>query len=149
MRFASPRGLLFALAVIVLGAPQASAQLPVVELGAGMHLIRAELAADDPSRMRGLMFRKSLGPNEGMLFVFDEATTHCMWMKNTDLPLSVAFLDDAARVINIAAMTPHSEESHCATRPARYALEMERGWFAARGIGSGSTIRGIVHPARK
>ena len=92
----------------------------------------------------GLMFRKSLGPNEGMLFVFDETTTHCMWMKNTFVPLSVAFLDDRARVINIADMTPHSEESHCATRPARYALEMERGWFAARGVGPGSEIRGIL-----
>ncbi len=120
------------------------AQLPVVELGAGMHVIRAELAADDPSRMRGLMFRKALGPNQGMLFVFDEATTHCMWMKNTYVPLSVAFLDERARVINIADMTPHSEESHCAVRPARYALEMARGWFAARGIGAGSEIRGIL-----
>ena len=125
------------------------AQLPMVELGAGMHLIRAELAADDPSRMRGLMFRKSLGPNQGMLFVFDEATTHCMWMKNTEVPLSVAFLDEQAQVINIADMTPHSEESHCAERPARYALEMQRGWFAARGIKPGFAIRGIVRPSRK
>jgi len=132
------------LALLLAAAPPARAQTPVVELGAGMHLIRAELAADDPSRMRGLMFRKSLGPNQGMLFVFDEATTHCMWMKNTYVPLSVAFLDERARVINIADMTPHSEESHCATRPARYALEMARGWFAARGIGSGSEIRGIL-----
>jgi uncharacterized membrane protein (UPF0127 family) len=135
---------LLALALLLAAALPVRAQLPVVELGAGMHLIRAELAADDPSRMRGLMFRKSLGPNEGMLFVFDETTTHCMWMKNTVVPLSVAFLDDRARVINIADMTPHSEESHCATRPARYALEMERGWFAARGVGPGSQIRGIL-----
>ena len=137
------------LALLLAAASPARAQLPVVELGAGMHLIRAELAADDPSRMRGLMFRKALGPNEGMLFVFDEATTHCMWMKNTDLPLSVAFLDERARVINIADMTPHSEESHCAERPARYALEMEQGWFAARGVKPGFTIRGIVRPSRK
>ena len=140
---------ILALAMLLAAVLPAQAQPPVVELGAGMHLIRAELAADDPSRMRGLMFRKSLGPNEGMLFVFDETTTHCMWMKNTFVPLSVAFLDAQARVINIADMTPHSEESHCATRPARYALEMERGWFAARGIGRGSTIRGIVPPAGK
>ncbi|KPK06747.1 MAG: hypothetical protein AMJ64_08405 [Betaproteobacteria bacterium SG8_39] len=138
------RGALLALAMLLAAALPARAQLPRVELGAGMHLIQAELAADDPSRMRGLMFRKSLGPNEGMLFVFEEATTHCMWMKNTLIPLSVAFLDEAARVINIADMTPHSEESHCATRPARYALEMTRGWFAARGVGPGSPIRGIL-----
>lgn len=127
----------------------ACAQRPIVELNAGMHLIRAELAADDPSRMQGLMFRKSLGQNEGMLFVFDEVTTHCMWMKNTFIPLSVAFLDAAARIVNIAAMTPQSEESHCASKPARYALEMRRGWFAERGIGPGFTIHGIAPPARK
>ena len=114
-----------------------------------MHLIRAELAADDSSRMRGLMFRESLRQNAGMLFVFDELTTHCMWMKNTIIPLSVAFLDASARIVNIADMTPHSEASHCASQPARYALEMQRGWFAERGIGPGFTIRGIAAPTRK
>lgn len=135
-----------ALAVSLLGAapPPAQAQRPVVELGVGMHLIHAELAADDASRMRGLMFRESLGPNQGMLFVFDEATTHCMWMKNTLIPLSVAFLDASARVINIADMTPQTEDAHCATRPAPYALEMARGWFAQRGVAPGDQIRGIV-----
>jgi len=123
----------------------ARAQLPVVELSAGMHRIRAELAADDSSRMRGLMFRESLGPNQGMLFVFDEMTTHCMWMKNTLIPLSVAFLDESAHVINIADMMPQTEDAHCATRPARYALEMARGWFAQRGLGPGTRIRGIVN----
>jgi len=148
MRFALV-GLVLVLALAAPGAPPASAQMPVVELGAGMHLIRAQLAADDPSRMRGLMFRKSLGPNEGMLFVFDESALHCMWMKNTYVPLSVAFLDDQARVVNIADMTPQSEESHCAAQPARYALEMQQGWFAARGIKRGFTIRGVVPQTRK
>lgn len=140
-----------ALAATLLGAapPPAAAQRPVVELGVGMHLIHAELAADDASRMRGLMFRESLGPNQGMLFVFDEATTHCMWMKNTLIPLSVAFLDASARVINIADMAPQTEDAHCATRPARYALEMTQGWFVERGVGRGAIIRGIVQPARK
>ena len=149
MRFGA---LVLALLTLVARGSVAQTPLPVVELGAGLHLIRAELAADDPSRMRGLMHRKSLGPNEGMLFVFDESTIHCMWMKNTFVPLSVAFLDEAARVINIADMIPHSEQSHCAARPARYALEMQRGWFAERGIGGGATIRGIVtavSPTRK
>jgi uncharacterized protein len=130
--------------LLAIAAPAIRAQLPVIELGAGMHLIHAELAADDPSRMRGLMFRESLGPNQGMLFVFDETTTHCMWMKNTLIPLSVAFLDESARVINIADMAPQTENAHCASRPARYALEMERGWFAQRGVGPGAQIRGIV-----
>ena len=108
-----------------------------------MYLIRAEVAADFASRSRGLMHRKALGPNAGMLFVFDEAAAHCMWMKNTFVPLSVAFLDDGGEIVNIADMTPHSEQAHCAARPARYALEMNRGWFVARGIKPGMRLGGI------
>ena len=117
--------------------------LPVVELSAGMHRIRAEVAADYASRMTGLMHRASMPQNSGMLFIFDEAAVQCMWMKNTLIPLSVAFIDDAGRIINIADMTPHSEQSHCASRPARYALEMNRGWFEARGIKPGIRLGGI------
>ena len=117
--------------------------MPVVQLNAGMHLVRAEVAADFGTRMRGLMHRASMPQNAGMLFIFDESTQHCMWMKNTLIPLSVAFIDDKGAIINIADMEPHSEQSHCATTPARYALEMNRGWFAARGIKPGSRIGGI------
>jgi len=117
--------------------------LPEVQLSAGMHLIRAEVAADFSTRSRGLMHRKSMDTNAGMLFVFDEASAHCMWMKNTLIPLSVAFLDERGSIINIADMEPHSEQSHCASRPARYALEMNRGWFAARGIKPGMRLGGI------
>jgi uncharacterized membrane protein (UPF0127 family) len=78
-----------------------------------------------------------------MLFLFDEPAIQCMWMKNTLIPLSVAFLDEAGTIINIADMQPHSEDSHCAVRPARYALEMNRGWFAERGIKTGARLRGI------
>jgi len=95
------------------------------------------------TRSRGLMFRKSLAPNAGMVFVFDEASQHCMWMKNTYLPLSVAFLDDSGTIINIEDMAPQTEDTHCAQRPARYALEMERGWFASRGIKPGTKLGGI------
>jgi len=121
----------------------ARAELPVVELTAGMHLIRAELADTFATRMRGLMQRERLGQNAGMLFVFDEPGIQCMWMKNTLIPLSVAFLDDRGRIINIADMRPRTEDTHCAERPARYALEMNRGWFAERGIRPGGRLRGI------
>jgi uncharacterized membrane protein (UPF0127 family) len=117
--------------------------LPVLQLNAGMHLIRAELAADYTSRMRGLMFRATMPVNAGMLFVFEEVGRQCMWMKNTLLPLSVAFIDERGAIINIEDMQPQTEDSHCASRPARYALEMNRGWFAARGIKPGSRIGGI------
>ena len=123
--------------------PAFAQQMPVAQLNAGMHLIRAEVAADYASRMTGLMHRASMPSNAGMLFIFDEATTHCMWMKNTLLPLSVAFIDERGTIVNVEDMEPQTEDSHCASRPARYALEMNRGWFAARGIKPGSRIGGI------
>jgi len=135
------------LALFALAAAPALAQpLPTVQLNAGMHLIRAEVAADFSGRARGLMHRDSLGANAGMLFVFDQPEIQCMWMKNTLIPLSVAFLDERGAIINIADMEPHSERTHCAARPARYALEMNRGWFAARGIKPGMRLGGV--PAR-
>ena len=128
----------------LLGITPALAQpLPVLQLRAGMHLIRAEVAADYETRGRGLMYRKTLAPNSGMLFVFDAPALQCMWMKNTDLPLSVAFLDAQGAVINIEDMQPHTEDSHCAKRPALYALEMEQGWFARRGIKAGMKLDGL------
>ena len=131
------------LPLFLVAAPAAAQPLPVTQLSAGMHLIRAEVAADFGSRSQGLMHRKSLGPNAGMLFVFDEAAPHCMWMKNTYIPLSVAFIDAQGVIINIADMTPHSEQSHCAARPAVYALEMTQGWFAQRGIKAGAKLGGL------
>jgi uncharacterized membrane protein (UPF0127 family) len=137
----------FSLPLLLVAASAAAQPLPVTQLSAGMHLIRAEVAADVGSRSQGLMHRKSLGPNAGMLFVFDEAAPHCMWMKNTYIPLSVAFLDAQGAIINIADMEPHSEQSHCAGRPALFALEMTRGWFAERGVRPGMKLGGI--PGRR
>ena len=133
---------LLALALAAFAAA-ASAQAPVVQLTAGMHLVRAEVAADFTTRAQGLMYRESLAPNAGMLFVFDEAAIHCMWMKNTLIPLSVAFLDANGTIINIADMQPHSEQSHCASKPAVFALEMTRGWFAQRNIKPGTRLGGL------
>lgn len=130
--------------LLVLAVPAALAQpLPVAELRAGMHLIRAEVAADFATRGRGLMHRKGLAPNAGMLFVFDGPSQQCMWMRNTYIPLSVAFLDEQGTIINIADMQPHSEQTHCSARPALYALEMTRGWFAERGIKPGTRLGGL------
>lgn len=126
---------------IVIG--PAHAQMPTMTLGAGMHLIRAEVADTDENRMQGLMYRKSLGANEGMLFVFTQDEEHCMWMKNTFVPLSVAFVDAKGRIINIHDMEPQTENTHCAARPARYALEMNKGWFRSKGIAAGAQLRGL------
>lgn len=127
----------------VAAAAVAQAQLPVIRLTAGLHVIQAEVAADLTTRAQGLMHRKSLAQNAGMLFVFDESAIQCMWMKNTYIPLSVAFLDERGTILNIEDMTPHSEESHCSRRPARLALEVNRGWFAERGIKPGMTLGGL------
>jgi uncharacterized membrane protein (UPF0127 family) len=118
-------------------------QLPEVELAAGVHLIHAELANDFASRMQGLMYRTALPPNGGMLFVFEAAAVQCMWMKNTLIPLSVAFIGSDGKIVNIADMQPQTEDAHCAAQPARYALEMEQGWFAQRGIRPGMQLRGF------
>ena len=129
---------------------QARADLPVVELTAGMHLIKAEFADTFQARIRGLMYREKLPQNAGMLFRFDEVDTQCMWMKNTLIPLSVAFTDDAGTIVTILEMKPHDETSRCSTKPARFALEMNGGWFAERGIKPGMKLRGLekVAPGR-
>lgn len=118
-------------------------QLPLLELNAGMHRIEAEVAATSDSRQIGMMQRTMMPPHRGMLFVFPEVAKHCMWMRNTLLPLSVAFLDETGRIINVEDMQPKTENNHCSTKPARYALEMNLGWFRSRGLGAGFVIAGI------
>jgi len=132
-----------ALAAISFVPSAVRAQLPEVELNAGIHVVRAEVANTDATRRRGLMERTHLEANQGMLFVFDAPSRLCMWMKNTLIPLSVAFIDEKGAVINIADMAPQTETSHCAARPARYALEMSQGWFARKGIAAGARIQGL------
>lgn len=138
-----------ALAAFSIALP-AVAQMPLLELSAGMHRIEAEVVNTDSGRMVGLMRRESMAPQHGMLFVFDGDARHCMWMKNTLIPLSVAFLDASGKVINVEEMEPQTENNHCAAKPARYALEMNAGWFRKRGIAPGQAISGIERapPAR-
>lgn len=118
-------------------------QLQILELSAGMHRIEAEVAATPESRQVGMMLRTIMPQQRGMLFVFTEVSKHCMWMRNTLVPLSVAFLDESGRIINVEDMQPRTENNHCATHPARYALEMNLGWFKIRGLGTGAAIAGI------
>ena len=128
------------LAAVAQGAPPAQ---PTIKLTAGIHLITAEVVADRAGVMRGLMFRERLAPNHGMVFVYPEKSTLCMWMRNTLIPLSVAFIDDDGTIVNIEDMQPQTETSHCARRPVRFALEMERGWFEKRGLKPGARIGGL------
>jgi uncharacterized protein len=122
------------------GQPQLN--LPLVTLQAGMHLIRAQVAQTPEQRATGLMFRKEMPANEGMLFVFEAPAQQCFWMKNTLLPLSIAFLADDGTIVNIREMKPQSLDSHCSAKPVRYVLEMNQGWFAKRGIQAGSKLTG-------
>jgi len=117
-----------------------AARLPVTELSLNSHTVSAEIAATTQSRSYGLMNRQSLPPDTGMLFVFEHTGQPCFWMKNTPLPLSVAFIDDNGMIVNIANMQPHSLDSHCPVAPIRYALEMEQGWFGDRGIQAGTRV---------
>jgi uncharacterized membrane protein (UPF0127 family) len=118
-------------------------QLPLLELSAGMHRIEAEVAATPESRQTGMMLRTSMPSHRGMLFVFPEPSKHCMWMRNTLVPLSVAFLDEKGQILNIEDMQPRTEDNHCSAKPARYALEMNLGWFRTRGVGAGFAITGV------
>ena len=116
--------------------------LPRVKLAAGMHVIDAQVAATPDQRMTGLMHRKEMPQHEGMLFVFESPSQQCFWMKNTLLPLSVAFLADDGTIVNIDEMQAQSLESHCSAKPVRYVLEMNKGWFAKKGIKAGTRLEG-------
>lgn len=131
--------------VLSLAAPVQAQQapLPVAKLTAGMHVITAEVAADQASRQQGLMFREKLPPNRGMLFVFEQKAGHCFWMRNTPLPLSIAFLADDGTIVNIEDMQARTEDNHCPKAAVRYALEMEKGWFKQKGLKAGAQIKGL------
>ena len=108
------------------------------------HVITVELADTASARMIGLMHRRKLPENDGMLFIFPAPGIHCMWMKDTVIPLSVAFLDEMGKIINLAEMVPETLIPHCSVSAARYALEMNSGWFTARKIKVGDrTIEAI------
>lgn len=123
-------------------AQEAPQKLPTISMNAGMHLIQAELARTPEQRSIGLMHRPKMGANEGMLFVFESPAEQCFWMKNTLLPLSIAFLADNGEVVNIEDMAPQTVNAHCSRRAVRFALEMNQGWFAKRGIKVGSRLQG-------
>lgn len=107
-----------------------SVPLPQTELHIGTRAIQAEIANTPESRQHGLMGRAGLPDNHGMLFVFDETDVHCFWMKDTPLPLSIAFITREGRIATIADMQPYSEAVHCPREAILYALEMPQGWFS-------------------
>ena len=89
-----------------------------------------------------MMFRREMGSNEGMLFVSEETSQRCFWMRNTLVPLTIAFLADDGTIVNLADMDAQSDRSHCSAKPVRFALEMNRGWFAKKGLTAGAKLKG-------
>jgi uncharacterized membrane protein (UPF0127 family) len=117
-------------------------QLPRTKLTAGMHMLDVQLAQTPEQRQIGLMFRKEMPQHEGMLFVFEQPATQCFWMRNTLIPLTAAFVADDGTIVNLADMKPQSDDSHCSTKPVRFVLEMNAGWFAKRQIKAGYQLGG-------
>ncbi|MES2632716.1 MAG: DUF192 domain-containing protein [Pseudomonadota bacterium] len=122
--------------------------LPRVKLSAGMHQIEAQVAQTNEQRQTGLMHRREMPQHEGMLFIFEQPTQQCFWMKNTLLPLAIAFVADDGTIVNIDEMKPQTLDSHCSTKPVRYVLEMNTGWFGKRGIKAGAKLAGEPFKAR-
>jgi uncharacterized protein len=128
-------------------APQLN--LPLVQLQSGMHNIRAQVASTGEQRATGLMHRREMPQHEGMLFIFEQPSVQCFWMKNTLLPLSIAFLADDGTVVNIREMKPQALDSQCSDKPVRYVLEMNEGWFAKRGVKAGAKLSGELFKTAK
>ena len=125
------------------GIAASAAELPVTTLSINGHKIVAEVVTTPEQRAKGLMNRFSLQPDHGMLFVFEQPQPLAFWMKNTYIPLSIAFVDVGGKIINIEDMRPQDESTHWSRGMALYAIEVKQGWFAARGIGPGATVVGL------
>jgi uncharacterized membrane protein (UPF0127 family) len=151
---ASLRRMAYSLVLAACALPAAAQDAPQMNLqrstlSAGMHQIEVQLAVTPAQRQTGLMFRKEMPQGEGMLFIFEEPTRQCFWMKNTLLPLTAAFVADDGTIVNLADMKPQTTDSHCSDKPVRYVLEMNVGWFAKKGIKAGSRLRGQVFQASR
>jgi uncharacterized protein len=133
---------------LVWWAAAAAAAPPTMNLKVDGHPVTAEIAATDDLRMLGLMYRNSLPSEAGMLFVYDEPGYYAMWMKNTLIPLSVAFIDERGRIVNIEEMKPQTLDPHGSAGIVRYSLEMNAGWFARNGVKAGAVITGLPPPPK-
>jgi len=127
---------------------QTGKELPTVPLTIGQHKVIAEVAATPDERATGLMHRFSLKPDHGMIFVFEREEPQGFWMRNTFIPLSIAFIASDGRIVNIDDMAPQDEHTHWSNGPVQYALEMRKGWFAEHGVVPGDRVEGLPKPKR-
>jgi len=132
-----------AIAVLSLAPDSIAEPLPLVELVINGHRAMAEVALTNETRTIGLMNRFSLQPDHGMLFVFSEPQPLAFWMRNTYVPLSIAFIGENGRILNIEDMAPQTQTTHPSRGAALYALEMKKGWFAEKGVGPGMKVDGL------
>jgi hypothetical protein len=137
---------IFALFFLIISLTSKASTLPVITLQIGHETIQTEVASTPASQQLGLMFRKSMPNDAGMLFVFDQKAGHCFWMRNTELPLAIAFIDDDGKIVNIDEMKPQTDDNHCPSRAVRYALEMNTGWFSQHQIAAGQVVAGLPKP---
>jgi uncharacterized membrane protein (UPF0127 family) len=144
-----------AFGLMLAGSPASAQSNPGPQMGlartqltAGMHRLDVQLAQTPEQHQIGLMWRKDMPAHEGMLFVFEQASIQCFWMRNTLLPLSAAFVEDDGTIVNLADMQPQSDDSHCSSKPVRLVLEMNQGWFAKRQIKPGFKLGGNVFNKR-
>jgi uncharacterized membrane protein (UPF0127 family) len=118
--------------------------LPRMQLTVGEHLLNVYVARSAQERAQGLMHRRELPADEGMLFVGDRSKVLSFWMKDTPLPLSIAFLGEDGTILKVADLEPHDLEGESSEHPVRYVLEVNQGWFAERALGPGAKFEGPV-----
>jgi uncharacterized membrane protein (UPF0127 family) len=136
----------FVIPITVYAQNEPQPRLPVIELTTRIHVIQAEVARTTQEQTLGLMYRQSMGSHEGMLFIYDRLEIRCFWMRNTLIPLTIAFISDDGTIVNTKDMQPETENTHCSNRPVRFALEMNQGWFMERGIKADFKIQGLPNP---
>ena len=136
---------LLAVLILAIAGAHAHAQagLPEITLSIKGHKLTAEVAATDNTRATGLMHRRMMPENRGMLFVFAHVQPQSFWMMNTYIPLSIAYADEAGVIVSITDMKPLTTDPHPSAKPAKFALEMNQGWFARHGIKAGARINGL------
>ncbi|MCH8553016.1 MAG: DUF192 domain-containing protein [Natronospirillum sp.] len=139
----SQRLLLGVLAGLLLALSALADDLPVIQLQIDDYPLSTELAVTPDERSLGLMHRETLPDDAAMLFVYSAPASRCFWMRNTLIPLTVAFLAEDGRVLQLADMEPLSEEIHCSDLPVRFALEVNQGWFEQRSLGVGDRVQGL------
>jgi len=127
--------------------PAPQMNLPRTTLSIGIHQLQVQVAQTPEQRATGLMYRTEMPQQEGMLFVFATPSQQCFWMKNTQIPLTAAFVADDGTIVNLEDMQAQTTQSHCSAKPVRYVLEVNQGWFAKKGLKAGTKLTATLFQA--